>query len=100
MPLDALSAHVQSPSVNKEINEDTDDGLGPGHHDDLHDTAITRKSTDKKTSKLSSSLLVRGRDACPTEKKEPPSQTTKTRAQDSDRKHSRSSIFVLLGSSD
>ena len=96
MPLDSLTSHVQSPSVNKEINEDTDDGRGAGHHDDLNDTGITRKSTDKRTNKLPSSLLVRGRDACPTEKKESPSQQMKT----GDRKHSRSSIFVLLGSSD
>lgn len=104
MPLDTITAHVQSPSINEERNDDR----GAGCHSDLlasninvGDTAVTRKSIDKKTNELSNLLLVRGRHARPTEKKAPPSQTTKTKAQDGgDIKPSRSSIFVLLGLTD
>jgi len=104
MPLNAMTTHVQSLSAN---DKGTDDSRGAGPHDDLLATnfnvgnaGIIRKSADKKTHKLPSSLLVRGRHPCSTEKKEPSSQTTKTKAQDGNTKPSRSSIFVLLGLTD
>lgn len=107
VPLDVMTACVQSASVNEESNQNRDDRRGTSYHDELlaanlnvGDTEIIRKSTDKKTNKLSNSLLVRGRHAYSTEKKEPPSQTTKTKAQDGDLMPSRSSIFVLLGLTD
>jgi len=92
VPLD-----VQPLSVNEEHN---DDGRGAGCHDELQTANLnvgeSGKSTDKKTNKPSSSLLVRGRHACPTEKKASPSQMTKTKTHDGDPQPSRNSIFVLL----
>lgn len=95
MPLETMTTQVPSVGVNEATNDDllatnTNDG----------DTAVTRKSTEKKTNKLTSSLLVRGRHDRSTEKKTPASQTTKTKAQGGNIKPSRSSIFVLLGLTD
>ena len=97
LPLATLTPRAQSRSVSEEDNET--DGHDPSTAN-FNGTAVTRKPADKKTNKLCSSLLVRGRHACPTKKKASPPLTPKTKAQDGETKHSRNGIFVFLGLAD
>ena len=105
VPLDTLTPHSQSPSVDEEHEEDNgnESHVAPGHDTSSSAAVAAGKSADKKATKLCSSLLVRGRQSRPSKKKtpeRPPPQTSKSKAQDGELKQPRNGIFVLLGLAD